>query len=98
MAFPNFAEKHAGRPFVTPQRFLRYRSDHGVAIDRMPRAVIVSWQRRLLDRVKASRAVRETSGPAGAVLELSPTVARGSTARSCSNNVGSGSAHRWGGA
>jgi uridine phosphorylase len=74
MAFPNFAEKHAGRPFVTPQRFLRYRSDHGVAIDRMPPAVIVSWQRRLLDRVKASRAGRETSGPARAVLELSPTV------------------------
>ncbi|HVM14141.1 MAG TPA: nucleoside phosphorylase [Egibacteraceae bacterium] len=74
MAFPNFADKHAGRPLVTPQRILRYRSDNGIAIDRMPRAVMVSWQRRLLDRVKASRPVRQTSGPAGAVLELSPTV------------------------
>lgn len=73
MAFPNFAEKHMGQPSVTPQRFLRYRADQGIEIDRMPRTVIVTWQRRLFDWVKASRSARETSGPV-AVLELSPIV------------------------
>lgn len=74
MGFPNFPDKHAGQPFVTASRFLRYRADHGTALDCLPRSVIVSWQRRLLDRVKASRAASEVSGPAGAVLELSPAV------------------------
>lgn len=39
----------------------------------MPRTVIVTWQRRLLDRVMASRSAHETSG-AAAVSELSPIV------------------------
>ncbi|MGH9279829.1 MAG: nucleoside phosphorylase [Acidimicrobiales bacterium] len=75
MPFPNFAGKHDGNPYVTPHRLLAYRGRRdGAPAGPSPRAVIVSWQPSLLQRVKAARDVREVAGPAGSVVELSPAV------------------------
>jgi uridine phosphorylase len=74
MPFPNAEDKHAGRQYVTPHRLLRYRAEQGRPVDSPPRTVIVGWQGALLERVKSRRLAREIAGPAGAVLELSPTV------------------------
>jgi uridine phosphorylase len=74
MPFPNAEDKHAGRAYVTPHQLLRYRAEQGRVVDTPPRAVIVGWQGTLAERVKTTRTAREIAGPAGAVLELSPTV------------------------
>ncbi|HET7489992.1 MAG TPA: nucleoside phosphorylase [Acidimicrobiales bacterium] len=72
MPVPNTPDKHAGRPYVTPHRLLAYRAEHGRAVGAPPAAVIVSWQRELVNRVRSARRCREITGPAGGVLALSP--------------------------
>lgn len=70
MPFPQVPDKHAGRPYVTPHRLLEYRASQGRAAASPPPAVIVSWQRVLLERVKARRAPKEVPGPSGTLLVL----------------------------
>lgn len=74
MPFPQVPDKHAGRPYVTPHRLLAYRASEGRALASPPPAVILGWQRALLERVKVHRRCREVPGPAGALLELSDHV------------------------
>ena len=69
---PHYEDKHSGRPYVTPHQLLSYRASQGRLIETPPPAVAFGWQSVLLDRVRSARALREITGPAGAVLELSP--------------------------
>jgi uridine phosphorylase len=75
MPFPNLAGKHAGRPYVTAQRLLRYHQAQGNARDgTAPRAVILTWQARLEARVRERRGHHELPGPGvgAALLQLAP--------------------------
>ena len=74
MPVPHYEDKHRGRPYVTPHQLLSYRASQGRLIETPPRAVVFGWQGVLLDRVRAARSFREITGPAGAVLELSPAL------------------------
>ena len=71
---PHYEDKHSGRPYVTPHQLLSYRASKGRLIETPPPAVVFAWQGVLLDRVRSARTLREITGPAGAVLELSPQV------------------------
>jgi len=72
MPFPNWAGKHAGRPFVTPGRLLEYRALQGRAAGHpTPRAVVLSWQADLEEQVRERRACREVRGPAGPLAVVS---------------------------
>jgi uridine phosphorylase len=59
---------------VTPHRLLSYRAGQGRLIETPPPAVVFGWQSVLLERVRSDRSFREITGPAGAVLELSPAL------------------------
>ena len=74
MPVPHYEDKHSGRPYVTPHQLLSYRASQGRLIETPPPAVVFGWQSVLLDRVRSARTLREITGPAGAVLELSPEV------------------------
>ena len=74
VSVPHFEAKHLGRPFVTPHQVLSYRAGLGRVVETPPSAVVLGWQSVLLERVRAERPIREISGPAGAVLELSPAL------------------------
>jgi uridine phosphorylase len=74
VSVPHFEAKHLGRPFVTPHQVLSYRAGLGRLVQTPPPAVVLGWQSVLLERVRAERPVKEISGPAGAVLELSPAL------------------------
>ena len=65
---------YLGRPYVTPHQLFSYRASQGRQTDTPPKAVVLGWQNVLLERVRSARSFREITGPAGAVLELSPTV------------------------
>jgi hypothetical protein len=72
---PHYENKHSGRPYVTPRQLISYRASQGRQTDPPPKAVVLGWQNVLLERVRSARTFREITGPAGAVLELSPTLA-----------------------
>ena len=74
MPVPHYEDKHLGRPYVTPHQLLSYRASQGRRIETPPPAVVFGWQSVLLERVRAARSFREITGPAGAVLELSPAL------------------------
>ena len=63
-----------GSPVRDPHQLLSYRASQGRLIETPPPAVLFAWQGVLLDRVRSARTLREITGPAGAVLELSPQV------------------------
>jgi uridine phosphorylase len=74
MPFPNLEGKYAGRPYVTAQRLLGYHESLGNARAATPRAVVLTWQARLENRVRERRDYQEVHG-AGAgppLLRLSP--------------------------
>jgi uridine phosphorylase len=71
---PHYEDKHVGRPYVTPHQLLSYRASQGRLIETPPSAVVFGWQGHLFERVRSSRPFREITGPAGAVLELSPAL------------------------
>ena len=73
MPFPNLEGKHAGRPYVTARRLLDYHESRGDARAAAPRAVVLTWQRRLESRVRESRGHQEVPGAgAGSLLRLAP--------------------------
>ena len=73
MSFPNFEGKHAGRPYVTARLLLEYRESLGDAASEVPRAVVLTWQRDLESRVRASRDHQEVHGAGvGSLLRLTP--------------------------
>ena len=74
MPVPHYEDKHLGRPYVTPHQLLSYRASQGQLIETPPPAVVFGWQNVLLERVRSARSFREITGPAGAVLELSPAL------------------------
>ena len=71
---PHFEDKHSGRRYVTPHQLLSYRASQGRLIEDPPPAVVLGWQSHLFERVRSARSFREITGPAGAVLELSPAL------------------------
>jgi uridine phosphorylase len=74
MPFPNLEGKHAGRPYVTARRLLDYHESLGNARDVAPRAVVLTWQARLENRVRERRDHQQSRG-AGAdvpLLRLTP--------------------------
>ena len=71
---PNFEAKHSGRAYTTPHQLFAYRIARGRTVENAPPSVVISWQRNVLDRVRASRNVREIAGPAGGILGLSEAV------------------------
>jgi uridine phosphorylase len=73
MPFPNLEGKHAGRPYVTAQRLLDYHESLGNARAAAPRAVVLTWQARLENRVRERRDHREIHGAGVAsLLQLTP--------------------------
>jgi uridine phosphorylase len=75
MPFPNLEGKHAGRPYVTARRLLDYHDRLGTPAFAAPRAVVLTWQGRLEQRVRERREHEELRGPAigaGALLRLTP--------------------------
>lgn len=74
VSVPHYEDKHSGRPYVTPHQLLSYRASQGRLIETPPPAVVFGWQSVLLERVHSDRSFREITGPAGAVLELSPAL------------------------
>ncbi len=74
MPVPHYEDKHLGRPYVTPHQLLSYRASQGRLIETPPPAVVFGWQSVLLERVRTERPFKEITGPAGAVLELSPAL------------------------
>jgi len=74
MPFPNHEGKHAGRAYVTARRLLDYSESLGKPRSAAPRAVVLTWQARLEDRVRERRDHQEVHG-AGAesrLLRLTP--------------------------
>lgn len=74
MPFPNLEGKQAGRPYVTARRLLQYHESQGNARDAAPRAVVLTWQARLENRVRERRDYQQARG-AGvdlSLLRLSP--------------------------
>src|SRR3984957_4844163 len=79
MPFPNLEGKHAGRPYVTARRLLDYHDRLGTPAFAAPRAVVLTWQGRLEQRVRERREHEELRGPAigaGALLRLTPDLGR----------------------
>ena len=74
MPVPHYEDKYLGRPYVTPHQLFSYRASQGRQTEAPPGAVVLGWQSVLLERVRSARSFREITGPAGAVLELSPTL------------------------
>src|ERR1700734_2328285 len=75
MPFPNLEGKQAGRPYVTARRLLDYHDSLGTAPVAVPRAMMLTWQPRLEQRVRERREHRELRGPgigAGSLLRLTP--------------------------
>ncbi len=75
MPFPNLEGKHAGRPYVTARRLLDYHDSLGTAPVAVPRAMMLTWQPRLEQRVRERREHRELRGPgigSGSLLRLTP--------------------------
>lgn len=75
MSFPNLEGKHAGRPYVTSRRLLDYHRSLGHSSIAVPRAIILTWQPRLENRVRERRPHEELRGPGigvSALLRLSP--------------------------
>ncbi len=71
---PHYEYKHLGRPYVTPHQLFSYRASQGRQTDTPPNAVVLGWQNVLLERIRSARSFREITGPAGALLELSPSL------------------------
>src|ERR1700759_1286736 len=69
MPFPNLEGKQAGRPYVTARRLLDYHESLGNARDAAPRAVVLTWQPRLENRVRERRDYQQARG-AGVDLSL----------------------------
>ena len=77
MPFPNLEGKHAGRPYVTARRLLDYHHLRGNPPAAVPRAVVLTWQGRLEQRVRERRDYQEIHGAAigsSALLRLTPEV------------------------
>jgi uridine phosphorylase len=75
MPFPNLEGKHAGRPYVTARRLLDYHDSLGNRSAAAPRAVVLTWQGRLEQRVRERREHQELRGSgigSGALLRLTP--------------------------
>jgi uridine phosphorylase len=75
MPFPNLEGKHAGRPYVTARRLLDYHQTRGNPTAAVPRAVVLTWQGRLEQRVRERREHQEIHGAAigsSALLRLTP--------------------------
>jgi nucleoside phosphorylase len=73
VSFPNLEGKHAGRPYVTARRLRDYRESLGDAPIAAPRAVVLTWQPRLEDRVRECRDHQEVHGAGiGSLLQLTP--------------------------
>ena len=62
MPFPNLEGKHAGRPYVTPRQLLDYRESQGSTQAEAPRAMVLTWQPRLEDRVRERREHQAVTG------------------------------------
>jgi nucleoside phosphorylase len=69
MPFPNLEGKQAGRPYVTARRLLDYHESLGNARAAAPRAVVLTWQARLENRVRERRDHQQARG-AGVDLSL----------------------------
>jgi hypothetical protein len=74
MPFPNHEGKHAGRPYVTARRLLGYHESRGNARAAAPRAVVLTWQARLENRVRERRDHQELhrAGVGSVLLQLTP--------------------------
>jgi uridine phosphorylase len=74
MPFPNHDGKHHGRPYVTAQQLLDYRQSLGNPQDAAPRAVVITWQARLENRVRERRDHEELERAAvgSVLLRLTP--------------------------
>jgi uridine phosphorylase len=75
MPFPNLEGKHAGRPYVTPRQLLDYHESRGDSLGAAPRAVVLTWQGRLLARVRERREYQELRGAgvgSSTLLRLAP--------------------------
>jgi uridine phosphorylase len=62
MPFPNLEGKHAGRPYVTARRLLDYHESLGNTRAAAPRAVVLTWQARLENRVRERRDYQQVRG------------------------------------
>jgi uridine phosphorylase len=75
MPFPNLEGKHAGRPYVTARRLLDYHQSRGDPPAAVPRAIVLTWQGRLEQRVRERREHEQIHGAAigaSALLRLTP--------------------------
>jgi uridine phosphorylase len=75
MPFPNLEGKHAGRPYVTARRLLKYHDSLGHPTAAVPRAVVLTWQGRLERLVRERRQHQEIHAAAigsSALLRLTP--------------------------
>jgi uridine phosphorylase len=74
MTFPNHEGKHKGRPYVTARRLMDYHDSLGNTRAMAPRAVVVTWQARLEDRVRERRDHQHMhgAGVGSVLLRLTP--------------------------
>jgi uridine phosphorylase len=74
MTVPNHAEKHAGQPYVTARQLLDYHESQRGTRSPAPRAVVLTWQQRLADRVRENRDSERLrrAGTGSQLLRLSP--------------------------
>ena len=74
MPFPNLEGKHAGRPYVTARRLLDYHESRGRARAQAPRAMVLTWQPSLEDRVRDRRDHQAVTSPGipSLLLRLAP--------------------------
>jgi uridine phosphorylase len=69
MPFPNYGGKHHGQRYVTAKQLLDYHESRGGAQPPAPRAVVITWQARLENRVRDRRDYQELErAAAGSVL------------------------------
>jgi uridine phosphorylase len=74
MPFPNDDGKHHGRPYVTARQLLDYHESLGGVQFAAPRAVVLTWQLRLENRVRERRDHEELERAAvgSVLLRLTP--------------------------
>ncbi len=73
MPYPDQADKHLGRPYVTPHRLLENLPPAPGGGSVAPGRMILAWQRPLLERLASSRALEPLPGTAALLLGLAGT-------------------------
>src|SRR5512138_2647434 len=74
MPYPNFRNKHAGDPLITPEKVLSYYAGtHRIPSDHRPHSLILAYHATLVDFVRRRYRTRRVKGFFGEMLLLADT-------------------------